>query len=61
MGVMMRRVPGTANWNVFQNGSPAGTVRQAPDGSWYADAGGLSAPTQAGTRKDAARQLVGGL
>jgi hypothetical protein len=61
MGTMMRRIPGTASWNIFQDGSLSGTVRQAPDGSWFADAGGLAPPTQAGTRKDAARQLTGGL
>lgn len=62
-GTMLRRVPGTAIWHVFSNGNKVGDVAQQADGSWAATAEGdvLSTPIQAGTRKDAARTLTGGL
>lgn len=60
MGTMLRRVPGTASWTVFQDGSKSGSVYQGSDGTWYSQPDTpLSSPTQAPTRKEAARQLTG--
>jgi hypothetical protein len=59
---MLRRIPGQARWRIFVDGDYFGDVFQNPDGTWQSRAEGaigegLSSPT--GTRRDAARQLVG--
>lgn len=62
MGTMLRRIPGTASWTVFRDGAKSGSVYQGSDGSWYAQTDlPFSPPTQAPTRKEAARQLTGGI
>lgn len=59
---MLRRIPGQARWRIFVDGAYFGDVFQNPDGTWMSHAegtigGGDSPPT--GTRRDAAKQLVG--
>lgn len=61
MGTMMRRIPGSASWHVFKDGTPVGKVTQAADGSWMVESEGdiVSQPQQVATRKDGARLLAG--
>lgn len=63
MGTMLRRIPGKAQWRVFVNGDYYGDVYQNPDGTWMSNAagaiGGLGESPPAGTRRDAAKYLIG--